>query len=123
QISEHIPPGYAQQPVLVCTETHDQMPPVKFVVVSINGTWNTQVGMPGTTITCDWYNWYLGDGEITVHKRLCPEGYDRHAWNADPMVDCTEKINGINFLLDQPDPGVDLQSMTGDSVDSAVYFG
>jgi hypothetical protein len=90
---------------------------------TINGTLNFTITYPGTTFFCDWYNQYLGDGEITVYKYFCPEGYDWNAWGANPLEDCSEGYNGVNFILDQPEPEVDLQSMTGDSIDGAVYFG
>jgi uncharacterized surface anchored protein len=38
--------------------------------------------------------------------------------------DCTTSVNGVTFTLDHPDPNeTDLMTMTGDSVDGAVYFG
>ena len=63
-----------------------------------------------------------GPGEITIYKYTCPEGYDLHAWGADPTTDCPDATNGITFTLDGPD-GYHAQTDTGDSVDGAVYFG
>lgn len=121
QIQEEVPAGYSKQPYVTCqlqnAQVIDELPP------TINGTWNTTVAHGGMKIVCHWYNWYLGPGEITVYKWTCPEGYDRTAWGADPMKDCTQATNGVTFKLDQPDPGVDLLSNTGDSVNGAVYFG
>ena len=124
QITEHVPPGYTQQPFLVCyVIAPNGMASETFTPATVNGTWNTTITAAGSEIVCDWYNWYLGPGDLTVYKWTCPEGYDRNAWGADPMVDCTMGPNGIQFALNQPDPEVDLLSATGDSIDYAVYFG
>jgi hypothetical protein len=126
-IAESIPPGYDPQPYVVCGGTMMvdgvaiEVPPTP--VATINGVWNTAITYPGTDITCNWYNRYLGDGEITVYKWICPEGYDWTEWGADPTTDCTQVGNGITFVLDQPAPEVNLQSDTGDAIDGAVYFG
>ncbi len=121
QVKEMVPPGYSPNPYVICQVQNavslEAIPP------TINGVWNTTIPHGGTTIVCNWYNYYLGNGEITVYKWTCPEGYDRHAWGADPMTDCTQATNGVTFKLDQPDPGVDLFSDTGDSINGAVYFG
>ena len=126
QITEHIPPGYSMQPFLVCYVIDPAgMASATFTPVTVNGTWHTTITAAGSEIVCDWYNWYLGNGEITVYKWLCPDGYNRNAWGADPMTDCTQAAqNGaFRFKLDQPDPGVDLFSDTGDSIPGGVYFG
>lgn len=125
-LTETVPPGYDPQPFVLCrTSGHSPMSPVDsawFPVTTINGVINFPL-QTGYDLECDWYNRYLGDGEITVYKWTCPEGYDRTAWGANPMADCTEATNGITFKLDQPDPGVDVYTDTGDSIDGAVFFG
>ncbi len=126
-IAEMVPPGYNPDPYVVCGWTAmvngavvDAFPQP---VATINGVLNTTITYPGTNFFCDWYNQYLGPGEITVYKYECPEGYDPYAWGANPLVDCDTALNGITFVLDQPDPEVNLQSDTGDSINGAVYFG
>ena len=124
QISETIPSGYSNQVFLVCQFTYaDGTGTGQYSPSAINGTYNTSIDQPGSYFRCDWYNYPVGPGEITVYKWTCPEGYDRTAWGANPTVDCTQATNGITFQLTQPSPNPVLQSDTGDSINGAVYFG
>ncbi|MCO5218606.1 MAG: SpaA isopeptide-forming pilin-related protein [Thermomicrobiales bacterium] len=124
QIKETIPPGYSNQVFIVCQFTYpDGSMTGKYSPTPVNGVYNTTIDVPGSYFRCDWYNVPVGPGEITVYKWTCPEGYDRTAWGADPMVDCTQATNGVTFRLIQPAPMPELQSDTGDSIPGAVYFG
>lgn len=65
-----------------------------------------------------------GLSTLTIRKHTCPAGYDPEAPGASPMIDCPDGPNGVNFTLVDQDPDtVDLQTMTGDSIDNAVTFG
>ena len=124
QIAETIPSGYSNQPFIVCQFTYpDGSMTGKYSPTPVNGVYNTTIDVPGSYFRCDWYNVPVGPGEITVYKWTCPEGYDRTAWGANPMVDCTQATNGITFRLIQNPPDVLSQSDTGDSIPGAVYFG
>jgi hypothetical protein len=123
-IQEYIPEGYGD-PVVICGMTAmvngaiaDGFPQR---VDAPGGYLESEIGLPNTDYFCFWYNIPAGPGEITVFKYTCPEGYDVHAWNADPMEDCTEGTNGVTFTLDGM--GYTSQSDTGDSIQYAVYFG
>jgi hypothetical protein len=126
-IAETIPPGYDPRIFAVCyliTYSSEGVPgSTAQPMAPVNGVLNFTITEPGTEWECDWYNRYLGDGEITVYKYTCPEGYNRNAWGANPAEDCTQATNGVTFTLDVPPPDTDLQSNTGDSVNGAVYFG
>ena len=62
--------------------------------------------------------------DLTIVKHICPPGYDPFAVGANPMLNCPDTINGVNFTLTDEDPDtVDLQTMTGDSIAGAVFFG
>ncbi|MBA2775659.1 MAG: class F sortase [Chloroflexia bacterium] len=126
-ILEHIPPEY-EEPVVICGFTAFQNGAIldgfPQRVDTPGGYFEAEFTIPATSYFCNWYNIPGGPGEITVIKYTCPEGYDLNAFRAEPMEDCTELTNGVNFTLIDDDPGtVDLQTMTGDSIDGAVYFG
>jgi sortase (surface protein transpeptidase) len=126
-IQEYIPAEYGE-PIVFCGFTAfvdgaivDGFPQR---VDAPNGYHESALELPNTSYFCHWFNVPGEPGEITVYKYTCPEGYDLYAWGANPKDDCPETTNGINFTLVDEDPGtVDLQTMTGDSIDGAVYFG
>lgn len=65
-----------------------------------------------------------GRGDITVYKWVCPPGYDYTRPGANPPVDCPTAMNGVNFhLTDNAGVQFPLQTMTGDSINGAVFFG
>lgn len=124
-ITETVPPGYSTRPYISCfykaylTTGENGLEPQYSVV---NNVLNTTLSTSGMALQCNWYNKYMGPGELTIYKWTCPEGYDYTAWNANPMSDCTGATNGVTFVLDQP-MDIDLQTDTGDSINGAVYFG
>ena len=120
-VTEDVPSGYTNQPFVFCAFDPQGGSPLTYSMV--NNVLKATLDQGGQKIVCHWFNQYMGPGEVTIYKWTCPEGYDVHAWGADPKTDCTEATNGINFILDQPAPEVDLQTMTGDSIPGAVYFG
>jgi sortase (surface protein transpeptidase) len=71
---------------------------------------------------CHFFNIEKGPGEITVNKWTCPPGYDLDAWDADPIVDCVEATDGIEFTLKQP-VLPDVMQSTGNAIPGAVHFG
>ena len=98
----------------------------------------------GQRLHCSWFNILQGPGldpgenqtpvattppvgnlsTLTIQKHTCPAGYDPTADGIDPMADCPSGPNGVNFTLADTDPNtVDLQTMTGDSINNAVTFG
>lgn len=122
-ITETIPEGYHPQPWVVCT-FHPNDPELLILAEDFNVVNNTAtLSAPhGGVVHCDWYNWYVGPGDLTVYKWTCPEGFDLWAWNADPTSECIQSTDGVTFILHQP-ADVDLQSDTGDSIPGAVRFG
>lgn len=65
-----------------------------------------------------------GMGDITVYKWQCPPGYDYTRPGANPPVECGTAMNGVNFTLtDNAGVQPPLQTMTGDSIPGAVFFG
>ena len=52
---------------------------------------------------CDWYNVEPGNS-VTVYKWLCPYGYDAEAYAANPQLDCTQGVDGIDFSLTPTQP-------------------
>ncbi len=126
-IQEYIPAEYGE-PIVFCGFTAfvdgaiaDGFPQR---VDAPNGYYESALELPNTSYFCHWFNVPGEPGEITVYKYTCPEGYDLYAWGANPKDDCPETTNGVNFTLIDEDPGtVDLQTMTGDSIEGAVTFG
>lgn len=126
-LQEYIPTEYGE-PIVFCGFTafydgavYDGLP---VRVEAPGGYYESELEIPNTSYFCNWYNVPGEPGEITIYKYTCPEGYDLHAWDADPREDCPDATNGVNFTLTDEDPGtVDLQTMTGDSIDGAVYYG
>ena len=69
---------------------------------------------------CNWYNVPSGNS-ITIDKWLCPSGYDDATQNADPQVDCTEALDGIEFTLyDQSSS--ETTATTGDESSGRVVY-
>jgi hypothetical protein len=102
-ISESIPDGYGQ-PSVFCAHTYTQNGETYNVPLqrydAPDGVVTTALEYPNTEFTCDWYNFPDQSGEITIHKFWCPEGYDLHAYGADPVQDCSSPGDGIEFGLD-----------------------
>ena len=89
-------------------------------VLNIDGTMEVANGKD-TVVTV--YN-CRGRGDITVYKWICPPGYDYTRPGANPLIDCPTAMNGVNFhLTDNAGVQVPLQTMTGDSINGAVFFG
>ena len=123
-LQEYIPEGYGE-PVVFCGVVSSTggapLDAVAKRVDATNGYHASEFGYTGTLYLCYWYNIPGGEGEITVYKHTCPEGYDPDAWGADPATDCTDGPNGIPFAITGPD-GYQSQSTTGDSVPHGVVF-
>ena len=129
-VEERVPNGYGD-PIVFCgfgAYRYDDFGGV----IAIDGFANLD-GSQGSVLEfstydvfgmgCNWFNIpHDDDQSITVYKYTCPAGYDLNAATADPQADCVELTNGVNFYL-LPDGGIELQTMTGDSIDGAVYFG
>ena len=63
------------------------------------------------------------DGDLILHKWICPPGYDVHAEGADPKVDCTETPGAITFQFGQPGLGEEAMLQdTGDIIEDGVFF-
>jgi hypothetical protein len=124
-LQEYIPEGYGE-PVVFCGVVSSMggapLDAVAKRVESTGGYHASAFGYTGTLYLCYWYNIPGNPGQITVYKHTCPEGYDPHAWGADPATDCTEGPNGVPFTASGPD-GYQAQQATGDSVPNAVVFG
>jgi uncharacterized protein YodC (DUF2158 family) len=125
-VSESVPAGYGE-PAVFCAEA------VNFQAMAkpyASGATIQVQGKADEAIHCDWFNVILPEppsddpSDLYIHKWECPAGYDETLPTADPILDCTTPQNGVTFTLDHPDPNeLDQQSMTGDSIPGAVYFG
>ncbi len=62
-------------------------------------------------ISCNWYD-IPGGNTVTVYKWLCPYGYDKEADQANPELDCTQWVDGIDFSL-TPAGGEPITQTTG----------
>ncbi|MGD9712418.1 MAG: sortase, partial [Thermomicrobiales bacterium] len=123
-LDEQIPPGYFE-PIIYCSleaQNGEAIAEGLTYYPSTNGAISRDLNYSEYHWVCHVYNVPKGPGEITIYKWLCPPGYDFYGWGADPKKDCTQRWNGVHFTLDQP-VGPNQQSMTGDSIDGAVYFG
>ncbi|MDQ3352096.1 MAG: prealbumin-like fold domain-containing protein, partial [Actinomycetota bacterium] len=119
-IQEYLPPEYGE-PVVFCGVVSSSGGPLDAaakLVESKGGYVETSFDYPNTRYVCYWYNIPGGPGEIIVHKYTCPPGYDLHAANADPRVDCTENARGISFTL--AGAAANIEDTTGD--DGTVQF-
>lgn len=99
-LTEDLPLGYSPQPYVSCATIGENTPPLTYSVV--NHTVTMSLDTSGQEVRCDWYNQYLGAGEITVYKWLCPAGYDYTAWQADPRNDCGTPMGNVSFSIDGP---------------------
>ena len=112
QIIEDIPAGYGD-PWVVCDG---------ILMASANGF---VIPNPGEErpfhVECDWFNIALEDAALAVVKHTCEAGYDPHAPGADPMADCPELTNGVDFRI--AGMGADMTSTTGDAGPGTVRFG
>ncbi len=115
-LQEYIPTGYGE-PVVFCNYTYTERP----MMDSTGGHIAFELTRTGDWI-CLVYNIPGEHGDLTIVKHTCPEGYDPHAWNADPKAECAEGPNGIVFTATSPN-GYQQQSATGDSVQYGVVFG
>ncbi|MGI8484762.1 MAG: sortase domain-containing protein [Thermomicrobiales bacterium] len=124
-ITETIPNGYGQ-PIVFCGGTVPNPPSSDIASTNLPVTagaasWTMRAN---ETVTCDWFNIPDSPGSITIYKWTCSPGYDYTKPGADPKTECTNATNGVNFTLVDTDPAtVDLQTMTGDSIQGAVNFG
>lgn len=132
-IEEIIPSGYSENPMAFCGWGGDMIDDEdENLVYAIDGFAN--LGPDGGTMLrfdtyeqfgmdCNWFNFpHDDDSDVTIYKYTCPAGYDLYDAGADPKSDCVELTNGVNFHL-LPQSGTELQTMTGDSINGAVYFG
>jgi hypothetical protein len=130
-VQEEIPAGYGD-PVVYCgfTGTFSNDAGVPAIVDGFIGPEAVTGGvlmhdlLPSGYLSCDWFNVPTGDdyGSITIYKHTCEAGYDVNAPGANPWLDCPDLTNGVLFTL-YHGADVPLQTMTGDSIDGAVYWG
>ncbi len=99
-LTEDLPLGYSPQPYVSCATVGENTSPLTYSVV--NYTVTMTLDTSGQEVRCDWYNQYLGAGEITVYKWLCPAGYDYTAWQADPRNDCGTPMGNVSFSISGP---------------------
>lgn len=146
-IWEDTPPQF-EQPIVYCqVNTVEGVELVPFAPAAVHDgravDWDLGHGQ---RLHCAWFNVPPGPGllepgsdptstvaptvppnglsTLTIRKHTCPAGYDPEGPGASPMSDCPDGPNGVNFTLVDQDPDtVDLQTMTGDSIDNAVTFG
>ena len=118
-IQEQIPDGFG--------------PPIVFC--DTNGNWQSYPAPTGhwsldfpddhvsEDIFCYVFNIPGEDPDLTILKWTCPEGYDLHAWGADPHADCTQATNGVEFELRYSGHDeVEQSQVTGDVIDGGVRF-
>jgi sortase (surface protein transpeptidase) len=67
----------------------------------------------GQTNLCHMYNVPDGSNSLTVHKKLCPVGFDVEVDN--PEAECTEPMGGVTFQLG------DMEATTGDDQGVALF--
>ena len=129
-VEEHVPDGYGD-PVVFCGWGGYKFDNAGNVIAidgksGLDGTQGAQLQF--TTydsfgMDCNWFNIPSDDDQsITIYKYTCPAGYDLYGLGADAKTDCAALTNGVNFHL-LPEGGSELQTMTGDSINGAVYFG
>ncbi len=122
-LDEEIPSGYGD-PIVFCgfSAYHDGAVydgfPVRYEDV-IDGAVELDIEIPNSEFFCWYFNIPEYDTSITIYKWLCPENFDLYSSAKD---ECTEPLNGVEFTIDGPD-GYSSQSLTGDSIPYAVYFG
>ncbi len=116
-ISEALPTGYGM-PYIFCGPDY-----ANGLQVATDATITLSLTGP-SGIICNWYNVPTTPGSLKIYKWTCPQAYDYTKPGANPVVDCTEPTNGINFTVTDSNPAtVDLQTMTGDSIQGAVTWG
>ncbi len=98
-IMEDIPLGYSAQPYITCQTTNSDAPLTYSV---INATITLSLDTPGQDVRCDVYNQYLGAGQISIAKWVCPQGYDYTWWNASPLIDCASPGRDVRYTLAGP---------------------
>lgn len=122
-LDEEIPSGYGD-PIVFCgfTAYHNGAVydgfPVRYDEV-YDGAVELDIAIPNSDFFCWYFNVPEYDTSITIYKWLCPENFDLYD---SAELECTEGFNGVEFTIDGPD-GYYAQSVTGDSVPYAVYFG
>jgi sortase (surface protein transpeptidase) len=112
QVIEDIPAGYGD-PWVVCDG---------ILMASAGGF---VIPNPGDArpfhVECDWFNIALDDAALAVVKHTCEPGYDLRAAGADPMADCPDLTDGVDFRI--TGMGADMTSTTGDAGTGMVQFG
>lgn len=94
-VTEAIPSGYGT-PIVYCGPIDGEF---NGYPVTEDGLIGLEFGEYGTII-CHWFNIPRDDdGSITIYKYTCPAGYEPYADWADPVHDCTEVTNGIDFTI------------------------
>ncbi|MGH2562493.1 MAG: MSCRAMM family protein [Thermomicrobiales bacterium] len=106
QVSEDVPDEFAS-PVAFCSVNGGEA----FALDLGDGTGYLEFDGSGQAITCDWFNIpadLRADAQITIQKRLCPEGY-----NGGNYVDaCDDAVQNVTFNADGPQ-GYDENATTG----------
>jgi sortase (surface protein transpeptidase) len=125
-ITEHTPPAY-HEPVVFCG------------VEAFSGEGGayaeamTMMTVTGSTVSraldweyfsweCHFFNVPKPKGTVTINKFQCPDGYDPAAMGVDPIVDCTDGMNGVTFTLTPQMGGAPLMQDTGDVIFDGVQW-
>ncbi|MCC6943832.1 MAG: sortase [Thermomicrobiales bacterium] len=118
-IEERVPAGYGE-PVIYCeselpkgsgqSPEHDPVYGAALV-----GTLSD-----GEVLVCHWINVPSDDVSITIYKYTCPAGYDLWAYGADPVYECAELTDGVEFTI--RGDAVDEISVTGSAGAGAVAW-
>jgi hypothetical protein len=82
--------------------------------------------LPEMLVTCEFFNPEVPPApgsSLTIHKRLCAEGYDIRSAQADPITECTEPVTKVPFALADDDPATpERQQSTDEVIASGVVF-
>ncbi|MGH2534455.1 MAG: hypothetical protein ACRDJW_19480 [Thermomicrobiales bacterium] len=106
QISEDVPDEFAA-PVAFCAVNGGDV----FELNLGDGNGYIEVDADGQAFDCDWFNIpadLRADAQITIQKRLCPEGYG----GGNYLQDCDDAVQDVTFNADGPQ-GYDENATTG----------
>ncbi|MGC4106713.1 MAG: sortase [Thermomicrobiales bacterium] len=118
-IAEDLPVGYGT-PMVFCTYEGQQPEQVP----ATDGYLHLSLVSAEFRMLCQVFNIPMADdpGSLTILKYTCPENYDLHAPGADPYVDCPTLTDGVTFILDDGQQGLDPGGVTGDNGPGTTTF-
>lgn len=103
------PPITPTEPAGLSTAVSDTAPPVNQPSPAGRTTRGGSTAAPLT-----------GPGSLTLVSTTCAAGYDLFAEAADPEEDCTERVDGLAFLLDGP--GIQTARVSGQEGSGTATF-